>query len=178
MNAQTKTNSNFHREKYKVGVFLEKRHSDFFKFLAESKFRNNKTKTILYLIRKYSFYLYKISVMENKQTFTVEYQPKKKIYKKFGIWIDPLVWGKMNDLRKKLGFSMSFLLRIMIEWEMEEEGLLLDTPHILKPRLSLRILRKQEMLFRNTHQWESSSTRFKVNFRSRIVKANFISEFS
>lgn len=178
MKAQTKTNSTFQRERYKVGVFLEKRHFDFFKSLADSKFRENKTKTLLYLIRKYSFYLYKISVMENKQTFTVEYQPKKKIYKKCGIRLDPLVWGEMNDLRKKLGFSMSFILRIMIEWEMEEEGLLSERPYIPKPRLNFRTIQKQEMLFQNTEEWESSSLKFITHFRSRTVKANFINEFS
>ncbi len=95
-------------------------HFDFLRQLANNRYNGNISKTILYLISKYLKYLYQIKNIDIKRTMTIDYQPKTKEYKRYWITINPTYWGNLYNLRFSLGYSMSFLLRIMLDWEMEE----------------------------------------------------------
>lgn len=124
--------SEYSVEKQRYGVSLLKEHYRYLYEISEARFNNDKTVTIFFLIKKYIRYLHRISIMEIKQNFTATYQPVCKEYRRYSIVIDPLLWSELQDLRKKSGYSISFLLRIMIEWEMVDEGLL-EKPLLEKP---------------------------------------------
>ncbi len=81
-------------------------------------------------------YHYKISIASSKRTLTATYQPKTKEYIIRKINIQPNYCGKLNNLRFYLGYSVSFIIRIMLNWEMQEEGIPvipLLTRHPLNP---------------------------------------------
>ncbi|GIX41316.1 MAG: hypothetical protein KatS3mg129_1049 [Leptospiraceae bacterium] len=48
---------------------------------------------------------------------TAKYQPVTRKYKKYWIVMKPPLLGKMYQLRYYLGFSMSCILRIMLDWD-------------------------------------------------------------
>ena len=102
--------------------------------LTQTRFNGKLSLTIDYLLRKYLAYLYQISISQRKKTLTATYQPKNKEYMIRRISIQPTYWGKLFDLRFFLGYSISFLIRIMLDWEMQEEGIPI-IPLIPIPRL-------------------------------------------
>ncbi len=108
------------KNEHRVCIHLKPLHFAYFKHLAITRFQGNLSKTILYLLSKYLKSLYRIKRIDQKRTLTIDYQPKTKEYKRFWISIQPTYWGQLYNLRFSLGYSMSFLLRIMIDWEMEE----------------------------------------------------------
>jgi hypothetical protein len=103
--------------------------------LTESRFNGNLSLTIDYLLRRYLVYLYKISLTPTKRTLTASYQPRTKNYIVRKIQIQPTYWGKLHELRFLLGFSMSFILRIMLDWEMQQEQILVE-PIFIMPQLT------------------------------------------
>ena len=109
-------------------------HFRFLMHLANTRFKGDLSLTIHYLLKKYLVYLYKISLTPTKKTLTATYQPRTKEYRIKKIHIQPTYWGKLNNLRFYLGYSASFILRIMLDWEMQEEGIPL-IPLILRPSL-------------------------------------------
>ncbi|GIX42878.1 MAG: hypothetical protein KatS3mg129_2611 [Leptospiraceae bacterium] len=48
---------------------------------------------------------------------TAKYQPVTREYNKYWIVMKPPLWGKMYQLRYYLGYSMSCILRIMLDWD-------------------------------------------------------------
>ncbi len=108
------------RNEHRVCINLSNIHFEFLKSLANRKFEGNISKTILYLLSKYLKYLYKIKKIDIKRTLTIDYQPQTKQYKRYWITINPTYWGNLYNLRFSLGYSMSFILRIMLDWEMQE----------------------------------------------------------
>ncbi|MFN3604586.1 MAG: hypothetical protein ACK4UJ_07730 [Leptonema sp. (in: bacteria)] len=70
---------------------------------------------------------YKDRLIQNKkldalQNAVSEYQPKTKEYKRIVIRaISTDLWKRLKELKAFSGYSISFILRIFIEWEMEKE---------------------------------------------------------
>jgi hypothetical protein len=104
-------------------------------YLSETRFNGNLTLTFDYLLRKYLAYLYKISFAPTKRTLTATYQPRTKNYIIRKINIQPTYWSKLYELRFLLGFSMSFIIRIMLDWEMQDAQISID-PIFIRPPLT------------------------------------------
>ncbi|MFN3246469.1 MAG: hypothetical protein ACK42K_07190 [Leptonema sp. (in: bacteria)] len=119
-------------------------HYQYLVYLSNTRFNGNISLTIDYLLKKYLVYLYKISISQNKRTLTATYQPKTKNYIIRKIRIQPTYWGELNDLRNFLGYSISFIIRIMLDWEMQQEQMpvisLIAMPDLDTEALSMQIL--------------------------------------
>jgi len=122
------------RKTNKTSINLTPYHYQYLIHLTKTKFQGNLSLTIDYLLKKYLVYLYHISISQTKRSLTATYQPKTKQYVIKTIRVQPTYWGKLCDLRMFLGYSMSFILRIMLDWEMQEEQIpvlgLFERPHL------------------------------------------------
>ena len=136
-------------------------HYSYLMHLTQTKFGGELSLTIDYLLKKYLAYLYQISISQEKRTLTAFYQPRTKEYIIRKISIQPTYWGKLFDLRFFLGYSISFIIRIMLDWEMQEEGIPI-LPLIQLPRLD------------ETNQEELRRIQFADNYSSKnkICHAN------
>ncbi len=105
-----------------VCINLEPEHFDFLLDLANQRFYGNLSDTIFYLLNKYLNPLYDIRITPTKQTETATYQPRTKKYKRRVIHINPVIWSKLFETRHFVGYSMSAILRIMLDWEMLAMG--------------------------------------------------------
>ncbi len=105
---------------YRVGINLLPLHYNFLRELANTRFDRNISNAIEYLISKYQKHLYEIRITPTKRTETANYQPQTKQYKRYSIRINPTLWSKLFDSRRFLGYSISAILRIMLDWEMQE----------------------------------------------------------
>ena len=105
---------------YRVGINLLPLHYNFLRELANTRFNRNISYAIEYLLSKYQRHLYGIRITPYKRTETANYQPITKQYKKYSIRINPTLWSKLFDSRRFLGFSISAILRIMLDWEMQD----------------------------------------------------------
>jgi len=112
--------------------------------LTNTRFHGNLSLAINYLLKKYLVFLYQISISQNKRTLTATYQPKTKNYVIRKIRIQPTYWGELNDLRNFLGYSISFIIRIMLDWEMQQEQMpvisLIAMPELDTEALSMHVL--------------------------------------
>ncbi|MFN3603743.1 MAG: hypothetical protein ACK4UJ_03405 [Leptonema sp. (in: bacteria)] len=73
-----------------------------------------------YLYFKYHKKILALKQAPHKKTATAIYQPETKRYKNVKLkGVSPYVWDKYWDLRKITGYSISFIIRIFLEWEME-----------------------------------------------------------
>lgn len=153
----------------RICINLKSEHYLFLKQLSNTKFDGNLSETILYLISKYLKSLYKIKQTANKKTLTITYQPKTKEYIKYNITVNINYWAKVNSLKFYLGYSMSFILRIMIDWEMMEENIQY-TPLILKPQLPVDETFTQSLL-------HSYDLKMRVRFDKRFVIMIFKDQF-
>ncbi len=122
-------------EKCITSVNLTAFHYQYLIYITETKFNGNLSLTIDYLLKRYLVYLYKISLTPNKKTLTATYQPRTKNYVIRKIQIQPTYWGKLYELRFLLGYSMSFMIRIMLDWEMQQENIAID-PIFVRPTLN------------------------------------------
>jgi hypothetical protein len=107
---------------YRFCVNLEPNHYEYLKELATREFLGNYSEAILYLIKKYLRQLYDIRITPTKGTETASYQPKTKSYRRWVIRINPVLWSKLFEMRHFIGYSMSALLRVMLDWEMQGRG--------------------------------------------------------
>jgi len=123
----------FTHEACKTSINLTRFHYQYLMVLTETHFNGNLSLTIDYLLRRYLVYLYKISLAPTKRTLTASYQPRTKNYVIRKITIQPTYWGKLHELRFFLGFSMSFILRIMLDWEMQQEEIPVEPIFIMPP---------------------------------------------
>ncbi len=119
----------------KTSINITTFHYVYLIYLSETRFNGNLTLTIDYLLRKYLAYLYKISLAPTKRTLTATYQPRTKNYIIRKINIQPTYWSKLYELRFLLGFSMSFIIRIMLDWEMQDAQISID-PIFIRPPLT------------------------------------------
>ena len=122
-------------EKCITSVNLTAFHYQYLIYITETRFNGNLSFTIDYLLKRYLVYLYKISLTPNKKTLTATYQPRTKNYVIRKIQIQPTYWGKLYELRFLLGYSMSFMIRIMLDWEMQQENIAID-PIFVRPTLN------------------------------------------
>ncbi len=113
----------FTQQKCITSINITPFHYRYLMHLTQTKFGGELSLTIDYLLRKYLAYLYQISISQEKRTLTATYQPKTNEYIIRKISIQPTYWGKLYELRFFLGYSMSFLIRIMLDWEMQQEGI-------------------------------------------------------
>ena len=109
-------------------------HYKYLMHLTNTRFGGNLSLAINYLLKKYLVYLYHISIAQTKKTLTASYQPRTKGYIIRKIHVQPTYWGKLCNLRSYLGYSVSFILRIMLDWEMQENEIPLN-PLIALPTL-------------------------------------------
>ena len=118
----------------KTSVNLTPFHYQYLMHLSNTRFGGDLSLTINYLLKKYLVYLYRISISQSKRTLTATYQPKTKGYVVKTISVQPTYWGKLYNLRKFLGYSMSFIIHIMLDWEMENQqipvSVLFELPHL------------------------------------------------
>ena len=125
----------FTHKECKTSINITTFHYVYLIYLSETRFNGNLTLTIDYLLRKYLAYLYKISLAPTKRTLTATYQPRTKNYIIRKINIQPTYWSKLYELRFLLGFSMSFIIRIMLDWEMQDAQISID-PIFIRPPLT------------------------------------------
>lgn len=124
------------KDKCITSINLTPYHYKYLMNLTESKFNGDLSMTIDYLLKKYLIYLYRISLTPSKRTLTATYQPRAKNYMIKKIRIQPTYWGMFFELRLLLGYSISFMIRIMLDWEMQEEQIPI-IPIIIKPNLTI-----------------------------------------
>jgi len=130
-----KTQHFFTNEVCKTSINITSFHFEYLIYLTETRFNGNLSLTIDYLLKKYLTYLYRISIAPTKRTLTATYQPRTKNYVIKKIHIQPTYWGKLYELRFLLGFSVSFMIRIMLDWEMQEEQIPVE-PIFSRPPLT------------------------------------------
>ncbi len=124
----------FTQEECITSINITPFHYKYLMHLTNARFGGNITLTINYLLKKYLAYLYRISISQEKRTLTASYQPRTKEYIIRKIRIQPTYWGKLYELRLFLGYSMSFIIRIMLDWEMQENEIPV-VPLIFQPPL-------------------------------------------
>lgn len=157
------------KKTHRVCINLEPRHFKYLKQLSQKINHGNISLTILYLLSKNIKYLSKINKTYQKRTFTITYQPISKKYKKFWITINPTIWGQLNNLRFYLGFSMSFILRILIDWEMQQDSETLNTIPVPKPDLTFNELKEL-----SHHHIKSYAQKVSIVHRARLVYMDFM----
>ncbi len=73
-----------------------------------------------YLYYKFHKKIIKSKVAPYKRTATTTYQPPTKTYINIRLKnISPYIWEKYWDLRKITGYSISYIIRQFLEWELE-----------------------------------------------------------
>jgi hypothetical protein len=130
-----KTQHFFTKKLCKTSINITLLHYEYLTYLTETRFNGDLSLTIDYLLKRYLAYLYKISLAPTKRTLTATYQPRTKNYVIRKISIQPTYWGKLYELRFLLGYSMSFIIRTMLDWEMQEEQIPVQ-PIFTRPQLT------------------------------------------
>ncbi|MFN3604016.1 MAG: hypothetical protein ACK4UJ_04830 [Leptonema sp. (in: bacteria)] len=96
---------------------------DLFSFL-ERRSKGNYQAYLEYLIQKYKQMLILQKKIESLKKSTCSYQPKTKNYKSVILKnITPELWRRLKTLKATTGYSISFIIRIFIEWEMQNENI-------------------------------------------------------
>ena len=152
---------------YRVGVNLTQNHYQFLRELANTRFNRNISDTIHYLISKYQRHLNEIRITPYKRTETANYQPKTKQYIRYKIRINPALWSKMFDSRRFIGYSISALLRIMLDWEMEGLG------YDIIPLIPLPILPEEDLPFAEGYQIQNYVYTKTAEYESRRIFSIF-----
>ncbi|MCS7206283.1 MAG: DUF1564 family protein [Leptospiraceae bacterium] len=106
------------QEKHIVCINLNPNHFRYLLYLSQKKFFGDIPKTIEYLIKTHRNRIYQLSISHKKRTLTARYQPKTNEYQRFWISISPVMWGRLFQLRMYMGYSISYLLRMLLELEM------------------------------------------------------------
>ncbi|MFN3603173.1 MAG: hypothetical protein ACK4UJ_00520 [Leptonema sp. (in: bacteria)] len=75
-----------------------------------------------YLYEKYKQRILSLKISPFKKDATTQYQPKKEGYKIVVLKIAPSLWRKFWELRLTTGYSISFIIRVFLEWELESRG--------------------------------------------------------
>ena len=107
---------------YRVGINLTPMHYNYLREIANRFYNQSISDAIQYLLTKYLIFLYEIRITPYKRTETATYQPTTKQYKRYSIKINPTLWSKLFDSRRFLGYSISAILRILLDWEMQSLG--------------------------------------------------------
>jgi hypothetical protein len=154
-----------------VCINLEPQHLAFLSLLATSHFNGNHYLAISFLLNKYLFYLYEIRITPHKKTETANYQPKNKLYKRKTILMNPVLWSNLFELRHFIGYSISALIRIMLEWEMISFGYDI-IPLIPLPNLTHDVSLPNQVITTNNYLYK------KQGYHStREIICSFLNEF-
>lgn len=84
----------------------------------QNQFQNN-TEMFFYLIFKYYQRLYELS--QQKSSSKKKYQEVTKNYENIGIRVAPAIHQILKTLSDQTGYSMSAIVRFLIEWECLDE---------------------------------------------------------
>lgn len=106
------------KEKWIVCINIKQDYFEYFHRMCNG----NVNDFLEYLYEKFKKRLFYQKVSSYKRTATAHYQPRRKIYKKKIIEIEPSTWKKYWELRLMTGYSISCIIRIFIEWEKLEKG--------------------------------------------------------
>ncbi len=158
----------FTQEECITSINITPFHYRYLMYLTNTRFQGKLTLTINYLLKKYLAYLYKISISQRKRTLTATYQPRTKEYIIRKITVQPTYWGKLYELRFFLGYSMSFLIRIMLDWEMQEQGIPFN-PLFFLPRLDDEDLEEHGQI----QNGNNYSSKHKINHANLEVFSRF-----
>ncbi len=91
--------------------------------LLYSLSRGNIRKYLKYLYYKYHKQILNAKIAPLKKTATANYQPRNKNYIQIRLnCMEPYIWDKYWDLRRITGYSISFIIRVFLEWELELQG--------------------------------------------------------
>ncbi len=75
-----------------------------------------------YLYEKYKNRILQLKIAPVKGTATAEYQPRDS-YKKVRLRkIKPTLWQSYWELRLLTGYTISYIIRVFLEWELRERG--------------------------------------------------------
>ncbi|MFN3604164.1 MAG: hypothetical protein ACK4UJ_05610 [Leptonema sp. (in: bacteria)] len=83
----------------------------------------------LSLFKEYLIQKYKASLLSQKQVAKLknascQYQPKTKNYKRIILRnIEPELWKRLKEIKSFTGYSISFTIRVMLEWEMQSKNI-------------------------------------------------------
>ena len=164
------------RKFYPVCINLEMQHLGFLKQIAQTNYEGDYSLAIYYLLNKYLNYLYHIRITPRKKTETANYQPQTKRYKKKTISMNPVLWSKLFEMRHFVGYSISALIRIMLDWEMQSLGYDI-IPWIPLPDLIHDNTRNSEMQL--IAHWINNYFYKKQGFyESRRIIAIFVDQYS
>ncbi len=105
-------------KKRKYSLNLAVKHLEFLMQIV--KYLGSVEKALDYLSNKYQK---RIEVLANYKEGDIErYQPRGEEYINFSFLMEEnKVWGILKGLKSATGLSISLLIRLMIEWEMNEE---------------------------------------------------------
>ncbi|MDW7977165.1 MAG: hypothetical protein RMI35_11470, partial [Leptospiraceae bacterium] len=109
------------KELHVVCVNLSPMHFLYLQYLAQSKFQGDFARTVESLLKRNLGKIYPKSISHIKRTLTAKYQPRTKKYQRFWISVSPVMWGRLFQLRLYMGYSVSYLIRILLELEMMGE---------------------------------------------------------
>ena len=159
------------RKYHPVCINLEPIHFEFLRELS-TRFGGNFSNTIFYLLNKYLNHVYRIRITPTKQTETATYQPVTKQYKRWTIHINPVLWSKLFEMRHFVGYSMSALIRIMLDWEMQE------MEYDIIPLIPLPVLTKDNNQ-QQTSKLINNYSYFKHGkYEARFIFCSFFDEYS
>ncbi|MFN3605364.1 MAG: hypothetical protein ACK4UJ_11710 [Leptonema sp. (in: bacteria)] len=106
-------------EKHTMGISIL---PEYFQILCNLS-NNDFNSFLKYLYFKYHKRILASKIAPQKKTSTASYQPETKNYKNVKLKdINPYLWEKFWDLRRMTGYSISFIIRIFLEWELQEMG--------------------------------------------------------
>jgi hypothetical protein len=161
---------------YPVCLNLELRHYEFLTQITKTQFGGSYDFAIYSLLNKYLNHLYEIRITPYKKTETANYQPRTKQYKRKTLNINPIMWSKLFEMRHFVGYSISALIRIMLEWEMQSLGYDI-IPWIAFPNINYNSNYNIEIM-----QYEHSINNYYYEkqgfYQTREIIANFLDQFT
>lgn len=104
-------------EKHRVCINIKREYGVLLDFLSQGDIN----RFLEYLLKKHKKEIFRIMRIINKKTATVTYQPSTRNYARKVIPVSPYLWKTFKEMRELTGFSISALIRIFLEWELEEE---------------------------------------------------------
>ena len=155
-----------------VCLNLEPQHYEFLKEIANTRFDGSSYRAIFYLLNKYLHHLYVIRITPSKLTETATYQPRTKQYKRRTIKMNPVLWSKLFETRHFVGYSISAMVRIMLDWEMQSQGYDI-IPLVALPQLPRDVFDPSlSENWINNYYYEKQGT-----YESREIICSFLDEF-
>ncbi len=144
-----------HKDQYKLKnthqycIYIQE---NLYLFLKRNS-QNNLSNLLEYLIRKYKYNVLNQKSISSLGRGSVQYQPKTKNYKRIILKnINPYLWKELKIIKNTTGYSISYIIRVMIEWEMQSKG------HYITPLLPL-----EPVLSNNTQQQLSQNNFIAIN---------------